>query len=111
MHLAAPDQPAPARHHFNLVLLHQEGNAIGALLDHRIFVLHRTGQLEANVLDHDAKPLGFFHLFEQIGAVEQRFGWDTTDIQTHAAERIDLDNRRLHTELGGADGSDIAARP
>src|SRR5690606_24727702 len=46
------------------------------------------------------------------GDVQQRFRWDTTNIQTDAAEgRVPLDKNDLQSQISSAKGCGITARP
>src|SRR5205823_13622479 len=42
------------------------------------------------------------------GGVEQGLGGDAPDVDAHAAELLLLDHGGAHTELGRADGGDVA---
>src|SRR5690606_26602718 len=95
----------------DLVLLEQEGNAAGELLD-RVdpLALHR---LEVELrCDLDAE---FGHRparggFEILGGVEHRLGRNAADVEASAAERFPaFDARGLEPELSGANGGDVSA--
>ena len=47
---------------------------------------------------------------ENFRRAQQRLGRDAAPVQANAAEIIAFDDRGLESELGGADGGDIAAR-
>ena len=48
-------------------------------------------------------------VFKHLGAFEQGFGGDTAPVEADAAEAFALDDGGVEAELGGADGSYIAA--
>ena len=48
---------------------------------------------------------------EDVGDAQHRLGGDAGVVQAAPADRVLLDHRGLHAELGGADRGDVAARP
>ena len=53
----------------------------------------------------------YYAEFEQVGAVEQGLGWNTADVQTHAANMFFFDHRHFEAKLNGTERRDFAARP
>src|SRR5690606_11758600 len=95
----------------DLVLLEQEGDAAGELLDRvEALAVHRLevelgADLDAE-LGHRAAGRGF----EILGGVEHRLGRDAADVEAGAAERLAaFDARGLEPELRGANGGDVSA--
>jgi hypothetical protein len=94
----------------DLVLLHQEGDALVHLgrdaarpLDDGVEVKRGAGRRQAVVLQV-RQALVF------LAGLQQRLGGDAAPVQADAAQILTLDDGRLQTQLAGADGGDIAAR-
>src|SRR6187549_1646373 len=105
------DEAAEAADAFDLVLLEQELDALGVLVDDLALVALRLQHVELRVDDLDAEVGAVPRLVEQLRGVEQRLGRDAPAMQTGAAElRVLLDHRHLHAELTGADARDVPAR-
>ena len=51
--------------------------------------------------------LGFFKF---LGSMDERFGWNTADVEASAAELIAFNQDSGDAQLRGADGSDVTAR-
>jgi hypothetical protein len=64
------------------------------------------GDLTADV---DAELGGALDVVEDAGRLEEGLGGDAATVETGAAELELLDDGDLETELGGADGGDVAA--
>ena len=94
---------------FDLVLLEEERNT----------AIQGSGDLPApsdDFVPFDFDPFGLQSPFRsvrdgvlvQLGVVQQRFGGDAAPVQADATEFASLDAGDLHSELGGADGTDVA---
>ena len=98
--------------HVNLVLFHQETDALVHLAGHATASLNDFGKIRGNTAVKAQAVIGqmarFLHDFRTL---EQRFRRYTTDVQAHAAQLVFFDNSDLESELGPADGGLIAARP
>src|SRR5581483_2150142 len=96
----------------DLVLLHQEVHAFGELVDNAILALHHFVKMELETFDADAKFSRVADQIVNVRGVQQLFGGNTATQQTSAAEVfIFFDNGGFQTNLGGADGGDVTARP
>jgi hypothetical protein len=97
----------------DLVLLEQELHALGVGGHHLALAGLHAGEIELDLADLDPVILeGMGGLVKILGGLQQRLGGDAADIETGAAQRRALlDAGDLESQLGGADGADIAARP
>ena len=95
--------------HGNLVLLHQEADAIVEPPGHLARALHHGLGIEADVLGPEAVVLGVLHVMEDLGRTQQRLGRDAAPVEADAAQVVALDDGRLEPELAGADRRDVAA--
>src|SRR6185295_13705477 len=96
----------------HLVLLEQEVDAAGVLVDDLAFPLLGAADVELRLADVDPEPPRLADLVEHGGGVEERLGRDATAVEAGAAElRVLFDHGDLEPQLTGADPGDIAARP
>src|SRR5438093_9781482 len=108
LHLAAGLEHAGALHDRDLVLLHQELDALRVLVAHFAGTLHRDAVVGFDSTRVDAELLRVPHEPRDIGGVEQRLGGNAADVDAYPAELLLLDHRGAHAELGGANGGDVA---
>ena len=95
--------------HRDLVLLHQEADAVVEPLRHAARALDDLRGVEADIVGRQAVILGVLHVVVDLRRAQQRLGRDAAPVEADAAEIIALDDRGLEAELRGADGGDIAA--
>ena len=103
-HRLAPD-------HGDLVLLHQEADAVVEPFRHRARALDHGGRIEADLLDREPVVLGVLQVVEDLGRAQQRLGRDAAPVEADAAQIFALDDRGLEAELRRADRGDVAAGP
>ena len=110
--LAGLRDRAPALEPGDLVLLEQELDALGVLADDVVLVGQHLVPVDRHLGAHEAHFLKVFMGFVQrVAGVQQRLRGDATDVQAGAAERVAaFDNGGLQSQLGAADGADIAPR-
>ena len=102
------NERAPAVEFLDLVLLHQEVDALG----HPLRDLAAAGEGLAVVdgyvsLDTEGSSL----VRDDVGKLrvaQQRLGRDAADVQAHASPVPFLDDAGLQAELGGTDGGNVA---
>ena len=103
-HRLAPD-------HRDLVLLHQEADAVIEALRHRARALHHRARVIGHFLGGEAVIPGVLHVVVDFRRTQQRLGGNAAPVEADAAEIGALDDRRLEAELRRADRGDIASRP
>src|SRR6266478_4830571 len=110
--LAGTEYLSLAADDVDLVLLHQELDALDVAVDALPLEFHHRGKIELWSGDADAHFRKRMRgLLEHFRRIEQRLRGHAADIETGAAERrILLDHGDLHTELRRADRADISAR-
>ncbi len=97
---------------FDLVLLEQELDAAGELLDRVLALAVHRVEIEAGFHLHAelGEPAGD-RLVIEVGRMQHRLGRDAADIEAGAAQRLAaLDAAGLEPELCGTDGGNITAR-
>jgi hypothetical protein len=105
------DERSPPVHFIDLVLLHQEVDALDPAVGDR----PAAGVGGAVVDPHltvEADPEGLRlgrHQVCQLGVAQQGLGRDAADVQADPAPVLSLDHGNLLAELGGPDGGDIPA--
>ncbi len=111
LELARTKNLALAVNDVDLVLLHQELDALDVAVNALLLEVHHRRQVELRRGDADAHlGKGMRSLLEHLGGMQQRLRRHAADIQARAAEgRILLDDRHLHAELRRAHRADIAA--
>src|SRR5260221_3523958 len=107
----AVDQPAEALHDFDLVFLHQVGDARSELAHDLALALHHRAEIEPDVAGDDAvrgEPL--LREMEMFARRQQRLARDAPDVEAGAAERfVLLHDGGFEAELRGADRGDVTA--
>ena len=89
---AGLERPRP-RDDRDLVLLHQELDALRVLLGDLAGALHRHAVVERHVARGDAERLGVVaNQVRDPGRVQQRLARDAADVHTDAAELLPLDH-------------------
>ena len=96
--------------HRDLVLLHQEADAVIEPLRHPARALHHGGRVVGDILGGEAVILGVLHVVIDLRRAQQRLGRNAAPVEADAAEIGALDDRGLEAELRGADRGDVAAR-
>ena len=95
--------------HRDLVLLHQEADAVVEALRHAARALHHGLRVVADIVGRQPVVLGVLHVVKDFRRAQQRLGRDAAPVQADAAEIGSLDDRGLEAELRRADRGDIAA--
>src|SRR5438105_4257127 len=111
LHLASGQEHATAFDDGDLVLLHEELDALRVLVAHFAGALHRDAIVGLDGTGFDAELLRLPQQPRDVGGMEQGLCGDAPDVDAHAAELLFLDHGRAHTELGRADGGDVAGGP
>ena len=107
--LAGPGQPAVALDDVDLVLLHQELDALGVLGDDLVLAVDHQGEIEARVLAVNALFDGVLETLPNVGRVEERLGGDAADVQAGAAQlRVFFNNGCFQAVLARANGRRIS---
>src|SRR2546430_36157 len=109
--LAAGLQHSAALHDRDLVLFHQELDALRILVADTAGTLHRDAVIGLDAAGVDPKLLRLPQQLRDVGRVEQRLGGDAADVHAYPTELVPLDHRGAHAELRGADRRDVAGRP
>ncbi len=100
-----------ALHPVDLVLLHQELDALGVFGDDLVLAVEHLGVIQARIFALDALFGGVHEVLPQVGGVEQRLGGDAADVQASSAQLgIFFNNRGLQAVLAGADRRGVATR-
>ena len=109
--LAGAENLALAADDVDLVLLHQELDALDVAVDALLLEIHHRRQIELRRGDADAHlGKGMPGLLEHFGRMQQRLRRHAADIEAGAAERrVLLDHGDLHAELRRAHRADISA--
>ncbi|MGY4599518.1 hypothetical protein ACVWXL_007264 [Bradyrhizobium sp. GM22.5] len=110
--LAGAEDLACALEHVDLVLLHQELDALDVAVDALLLEVHHRRQIELRRGDADAHlGEGMPGLLEHFGGVQQRLRRHAADIEAGAAERrVLFDHGDFHAELRCTHRADITAR-
>ena len=105
-------QLAVAFHGLDLVLLHQELEALGVLGDDFLLALLNRGPVQlARVHAFDAEFLGLFQVIPEFGVEQQRLGRDAAHVQAGAAEEsVFFDESGLQAVLAGANRGSVSGR-
>ncbi len=106
-----PVAQAPAAlHDLDLVLLHQELDALVQLVHHPVPPRRDGLVVVGDLVGVDAEFLATGgDAVEQLRGLEQDLGRDAADVQAGASELVGLNERHLQAELGGANRRRIAA--
>jgi hypothetical protein len=97
--------------HGDLVLLHQEADAVVEPLGDGARTLHHGRRIVGDLLRREPVILSVLQVVKNLRRAQQRLGRDAPPVEANAAEIIALDDRGLEAELRGADGGNVAARP
>jgi len=112
--------PPPSRDHRITVhdaLLPDDAHALSlarsldaaAHLEHHLFLArHHAREVDARFVQCDAEVICVTHLAQQVGAGQQRLGWNAPPVETRAAELGALHQGDLSAQLGGPKCCDIA---
>ena len=95
----------------DLVLLHEEADAVVEAFGHAARALDHGGGVIADIVGFQPIVLGVLHVVINFRRTQQRLGRDAAPVEADAAEIVALDDRRLEAELRRADGGDVAAGP
>ena len=110
--LAAALQGRVALDPVDLVLLHEELEALRVFCDDLVLAVEDGGIIDPGIVDFDALFGGMHEAVPHFRGVQQRLGRDAADVQTRAAQLgILLDEGGLETVLAGAEGSAVSAGP
>ena len=111
--LAGAEDLAGTADDFDLVLLHQELDALDVTVDALLLEVHHGRQIELRRGNADAHlRKGMPGFLEHLGRMQQRLRRHAADIEAGAAERrILLDHGDFHAELRRAHRADISAGP
>ena len=90
--------------HGDLVLLHQEADAVIEALGDGARALHHGGRIVGDLARREPVILGVLQVMENLRRAQQRLGRDAAPVEADAAEIFALDDRGLEAELRGADG-------
>src|SRR5690606_32514857 len=93
----------------DLVLLHEELDAVVHLSGDAAGALDDGSDVEAELVSAEPVVLGVAHLPIDIGRAQQRLRRDAAPVGADAGHVLALDNGGLHAELGSTDGGDVAA--
>ena len=108
---AAIGDASEAGEAFDLVLLEQELDALGILVDDRLLAILSGFEVETDIPDSDPEFFRPVDLLVDFGVLQQGLGGDAASMRAGATdERILLDDRHLHAELTGANSGDVSAR-
>ena len=94
----------------DLVLLHQELDAVVHLSGDLARTVDDGGNVEAEVTGRQAVVLGVAHMAVDLGGAEQRLGRDAAPVGADAGHVLTLDDGGLQPQLRRADSGNIAAR-
>ena len=111
--LRAARQSSKTRNNGDLVLLHQELEALHVFRDNRVLARQHRRPIERPRLNAlDAKLLGFLQVVPQLGVEQQRLGRNAAHMQARPAQlRACVDQRHLQPVLRPANRRRISRRP
>ena len=96
--------------HRDLVLLHQEADAVIEAFCDRARALHHGARIVSDLARRQPVILGVLQVVKNFRRAQQRLGRDAAPVQADAAQIFALDDGGLKSELRRADRADIAAR-
>ena len=109
---APAHQPPETLDGADLVLLHQQGQALGVLFDHLALAVDHPRPVELDARDLDAELARALDVVVDLRLEEQRLGGDAAHVQAGAAVvRLFFNQDGLQPVAGGAEGGGVAARP
>src|SRR5262249_33290832 len=86
-------------------------DAVRALPDHLLLLLHRAGQIQVHLAGCDSDVPAMARLLEEVGRVQEGLRRNAASQRADAAQpRLALDDERRQAELRRADGGDVTAR-
>ncbi len=104
------DKPRRAVHDLHLALPGQRAEAIGELLHDAALPVAQLVEIDRRLAEVDAELGRLPGLLDHARRVQQRLRRDAADVEADAAERRPaLDQRDVHSEIGGAKSGRIAA--
>src|SRR5437879_4564433 len=92
----------------DLVLLHEELDALRVLITHPARAFHRDAVVSLYVGDLNTKLFRFFENACYIRRLQKSLGRNAADVDTHAAHFVLFHHRRAEAELGAPNRADIA---
>ncbi|MNR46963.1 hypothetical protein D3C85_1660020 [compost metagenome] len=93
----------------NLVGFQQGRNAAGQLFDDAVFKFLNFAEINFGFSYFNAKSGCMAHGLKLMSGRDERFGWNTANVQTHAANIFLVNNQNVLAKLCGADGGNITA--
>src|SRR5260370_568300 len=94
----------------DLVLLHQEADAVVEPLGYVARALHHRGGIVGDIAGRQPVVLGALQIVKNLRRAQQCLGRDAAPVEADAAQIVALYDRGPEAELGGADRGHIAAR-
>ena len=70
---------------FNFVLFHQEGDSLAHAVGYAARAFNHTVEIDFMIFYRNAIICCMVDVIEHLRTFQQRFGWDTTPVQTHTA--------------------------
>jgi hypothetical protein len=95
----------------DLVLLHQERDAVRQAARNLARALDDLCEIEAEIVGREAEFAQPVHQMPDFRGAQQRLGRDAAPVEADAAQLVALDDRGLEAQLRRADRADIARRP
>src|SRR6266550_4714971 len=92
----------------DLVLLHEELDALRVLITHTARAFHRDAVVGLDAARLDAEVLRLLQQVGDVRGMQQGLGRNAADVDTHAAQFVLFHHRRAEAELGAANGADVA---
>ena len=109
-HLAAALECGKAVNGVDLVLLHQEFDALGVLAHNFALAVEDARIIDARVIAVKSLLFRMREVLPHIGGVQERLGGDAADVEAGAPELVVFfDNGRFEAVLPGADRGGVAA--
>src|SRR5664279_1836906 len=111
--LGRAGQLAVALDHRDFVLLHQELQALGVLVDDALLALLNARPVEGDsggVLQAEGGAI--FHVVKDFGVKQQRFGRDAAHVEAGSSQvGVFFDDGGFQAQLSGADGRSVPSGP
>ena len=96
----------------DLVLLHQEADALHQAVGHLAAAFEGHAVVEFQIVEAETKLLGpMLQSMGDLGVLQQRLGGYAADVEAHAAPIFLLHNGRFQAQLRRPNGGHIPARP
>ncbi len=107
--LAGAGQAAVALDPVDLVLLHQELDALGVLGDDLVLAVEHQGEIEARIIAMDAVFFRVLEALPDVGGVEESLGGDAAHVQAGSAQLgVFFDDGGFEAVLSRANGRRIS---